>query len=216
VIGELGDAARAFSNASPAPVWQLNAYFLETLIQSSRHPAWCGSPWERALGSNLADVLPTIQEELSRTPVSLVDIGLNDAGSRPLLAGAGDAPAHSAPAFLPRDRAVHLAQAALTVAWTLARSDLVATSIAFGVSRSQAREISALGCHRIGELSEKLLGAVRPRWLSQPRLWQRLLGSSDRSISSQYPPRPVRILQRQFADLIPATSATYLLYDSRP
>ncbi len=215
-IGDVAGPAPGFSQVFLAPVWQLNGYFLETLIHASRHPAWRDSPWEMALGSNLSDVLPTVWEELSRSPVSLVDIGLNDEGSSPLLAGVDNRSAHSPPAFLARNRAIHLAQVTLTLAWTLARSDLVATSIVFGVSRSRVKEISALGFHSIQEISEKLFSAVRPRWLSQPRLWHRLLGPSERSVNSHLAPKYVRILQRQFADLVPATSATPLLHDSRP
>jgi hypothetical protein len=215
-IGEVAGVARGFSSSSLGPVWQLNAHFLETLAQSSRHPAWRGSTWAMALGPNLADVLPALRDELFRSPVSLVDLGLNGEGSRSLFAEADDTRIQSLPPFLARDRAVQLSHTTLTLTWTLARNDLAAASIVFGISRSRAKEIRALGFHCIPTISETLASLVRPRWLTQPRIWQRLLGSSDRSISSQYPPRSVRMLQRQFADLIPVTSATYLLHDSRP
>jgi hypothetical protein len=214
-IGEASRAARGFRNAFLAPVRQLNAYFLETLIHCSRHPAWCGSRWEMALGSNLADVLPTVRQELSRAPVSLVDIGLDDEDARSLSAGVRDTRVHSPPAFLAWDRAVQLAQTTLTLTWTLARSDLVVTSIVFGVSRSRDKEISALGFHDLPAVSETLAPAVRPRWLTQPRIWQRLLRCPDRTITSHLPPRNVRILQRQLAGLIPATAAKCLFHDDR-
>jgi hypothetical protein len=214
IPAELTGGAPAFGRASLAPVWQLNAYFLETLIECSRHPAWRGGPWERALGLELADVLPAVEQELSRSPVSLLDIGLSDKESGALLAGVGGSPGQSPPAFLSRERAIQLAQVSLTLAWTLARNDLVSTSIVFGVTRSQATAISTLGVHAIPALSEKLSSAVRPRWLGQPRIWQRLLGSSEPSTSARFAPLYVRVLQRQFADLAPATSATHRLRDT--
>jgi hypothetical protein len=210
-IADVSIAARGFSSASLAPVWQLNAYFLETLAHASRHPAWRGSAWETTLGLNLANVLPFLREELSRAPVSLVDIGLSDEGVRSLSARVHGSP----PAFLAWDRAVQLAQTTLTLTWTLARSDLVAASIVFGVQGSRAGEISALGFHDLPAISEKLAAAVRPRWLTQPRIWQRLLRCPDRTITSHLPPRKVRILQRQLADLIPATPTKCLFDDDR-
>jgi hypothetical protein len=211
-----GTVRGGFSRASLAPIWQLNAYFLETLIQASQHPAWLGSSWETALGSNLGGVAPAVQQELSRSPVSLVDIGLSEEWSRAPLAGVDAASVHSLPAFLARDRATELAQVSLTLAWTLARNDLISASIVFGVSRARAKEIGSLGVHCIPTMSVKLSSGVRPRWLSQPRIWQHLLASSEHSAASHLAPMFVRILQRQFADLSPATSATSLLRDSRP
>ena len=214
-IADASIAARGFSSASLAPVWQLNAYFLETLAHSSRHPAWRGSAWETALGPHLADALATLRQELSRAPVSLVDIGLNDEDAGSLSAGVHDTRVQGPPAFLAWDRAVRLAQTTLTLTWTLARGDLVAASIVFGVQGSQAREISALGFHDLPAISETLAPAVRPRWLTQPRIWQRLLRCPDRTITSHLPPRNVRILQRQLADLIPGTPAKCLFDDDR-
>jgi hypothetical protein len=216
MASQLTGTARGFSKASLAQVWQLNAYFLETLIRASQHPSWQGSSWETALGSNLGRAAPAVQQELSRSPVSLVDIGLSDERSRSLLAGVDAASAHSLPAFLARDRATELAQVSLTLAWTLARNDLVSTSIVFGVSRARAKEIGSLGVHRIPTISMTLSSAVRPRWLSQPRIWQHLLTPSEHSATSHLAPKFVRILQRQFAELSPATCATRLLRDSRP
>src|SRR5580765_4933923 len=124
---ELTGIALGFSKSSLASVRQLNAYFLETLAQCARHPAWCGSSWEKALGPHVANVLPTVRQELSRSPVSLVCIGVGDHGSRSLLAEVDKAPILPLPAFLARAQAVQLAQLTLTLAWTLSRNDLVST-----------------------------------------------------------------------------------------
>lgn len=207
--------SRAFSHASLTPVWQLNALFLEALIQSSRHPAWRGSSWDRALGPNLPEALPLLRDELSRTPVSLVDIGLNDEGAHSPLSETDREPARAPPLFLARDRAIYLAQVALSLAWNLARSDVVATSIVFGVSRSRAIAIGALAPHGLPKMSVRLSSAVRPSWINEPRIWQRLLTFSERSTALRLAPIGARTLQRQFADLLPATSATYLLQSSR-
>lgn len=213
-IDEGTAVAPRFSSASLAPIWQLNALFLETLLQCSHHPTWRGSSWEIALGRNLSDALSTIRDELCRTPVCLVDIGLNDAESRPLRAQT-DPSARAMPPFLARERAIYLAQGTLSLAWTLSRSDLVTASIVFGVSRPQAKAISALAFHSIPKISESLSSAVRPRWMDEPRIWQRLSSFSQHSSALHLPPLCARSLQRQFADLLPATSAMRLLHDSR-
>jgi len=53
-----GDGTSRFNSAVLAPVWQLNGHFLDIVAQSSRHPAWLGSTWEAALGTNLGERPP--------------------------------------------------------------------------------------------------------------------------------------------------------------
>lgn len=204
----------SFSNASLAPVWQLNAFFLETLIQCSRHPTWRGSAWEVALGPSPDRLPSTAREELARCATSLVDVGLDRDLSRILCEDETCGP--YLPAFLPRGRASHLAQATLSLAWTLARKDTVATSIIFGLSQLQAKALSALTFHSIPAISERLASAVQPRWLRQPRIWQRLLSVAERPTAARLAPIHARVLQRQFFELLLATSATHFIQGPRP
>lgn len=199
--------ALSFSKDSLLGLRQLNTYFLETLNEVSRHPSWRGSRWEAALGENLAGSIPSICGDLSQSPVSLVDIGLNDSEVRPLVEAVSHEDLPALPAFLPRDRALQLTQATLTLAWTLAQNDPVSASIVFAVPSTLVREIRALGLHLVPAISQKLSSRVRPRWLQKPRIWRYLLDPARLPHSERSAPLYVRVLQRQFADLSPATSA---------
>lgn len=201
-----GDATSGFNSAVLAPIWQLNGHFLDIVAQSSRHPAWPGSTWEAALGSNLAERLPGVLNELARSPISLVDIGLSDSSAP--LSEPNRLPALSVPAFLPPRRTAELAQVTLTLAWTLARSDPVVVSIVFGLSQSQVQALLQVAVQSIPMLAERLSGALRPRWLGEPHVWRHLLGFSGTTATARLAPVHIRALQRQFADLVPATRAT--------
>ena len=96
----------------------------------------------------------------------------------------------------------------LSLAWTLARSDPVVASIVFGLSRSQAQALLQVGLQSIPVVAERLSGALRPRWLGEPHVWRHRLGFSATAATSRLAPVHIRTLQRQFADLVPATRAT--------
>jgi hypothetical protein len=205
----------SFSASALAPIWQLNARFLEALVACASRPEWIGSSWEAALGSGLADTPSGILSELSRCPVSLVDAPLKDlasAGIHPALEGA---PVRERPALLEPSVAIELAQVTLTLAWTLSRSDPVAASIVFGVPQGQARVLARVAVQVIPAIADRLASELRPRWISQPRIWSRLLGSAQHSPSSRFAPLCVRVLQRQFSDLALATFATGPTHDLR-
>jgi hypothetical protein len=198
----------SFSTSAVAPVWQLNARFLEALVACASRPEWIGSSWEAALGPSFADTPPDIFNGLARCPVSLVDAALTDfaaAGFHKVLEGP---PVREPPPFLQPTVAIELAQVTLTLAWTLSRSDLVAASVVFGVGQPHAKVLAQLAVQAIPAIADRLAGELRPRWISEPHIWSRLLGNAQRSFSSRFAPLGIRVLQRQFSDLAPATFAT--------
>jgi hypothetical protein len=205
----------SFSTSALAPIWQLNARFLEALVACSRRREWIGSTWEAALGSGFADTPPGTLSELSRCPVSLLDAALKDfasVGFHKALAGGS---VREPPPFLQRRLAIELAQLTLTLAWTLSRSDPVAASVIFGLPQPQAGGLARLAVQAIPAIAERLAGELRPRWIGEPRIWSRLLGNAQRSSSSRFAPLCVRVLQRQFSDLVLATFATRPTHDLR-
>ena len=157
-------------------------------------------------GINVSSSLPGVLNELTRSPIRLVDIGLSDSNAP--LSEADRLPALPLPAFLPPRRTVELAQVTLTLAWTLARSDPVVVSIVFGLSQSQTQALLQILVQSIPVVAERLSGALRPRWLGDPHVWRHLLGFSATTATSRLAPVHIRALQRQFADLVPATRAT--------
>jgi hypothetical protein len=198
----------SFSTSALAPVWQLNARFLEGLVACATRPEWIGSTWEAVLGPGFSDTSPDILNELARCPVSLVDAGLTEfaaVGFHKVLEGG---PVREPPPFLQPPVAIELARVTLTLAWTVSRTDPVAASVVFGVPQPQAGVLAQLAVQAIPAIAERLAGELRPRWMSEPRIWTRLLGNAQRSSSSRFAPLCIRILQRQFSDLAPATFAT--------
>jgi hypothetical protein len=198
----------AFSEAALTPVYELNEFFLETLTHCARHASWQGSTWANALGQELSQLTQPVRERVARAPVCLVDVGFQDAAGWETGEGRSERAAPPTCPFLAIDRAVELAQMTVTLAWTMARTDVAAACIVFGMTGRCSKTISALGVHRLPALAQRHAPWIRPLWLNQPRIWLQLLSVSDPAPASRLPPAPVRVLQRQFADLVLATSAS--------
>jgi hypothetical protein len=205
----------SFSTSALAPIWQLNARFLETLVCCARRPEWIGSRWELALGPGFADTPPGTLSALSRCPVSLVDAALKEFASVGFHKALEGGSAREPPPFLQPNVAIELAQLTLTLAWTVSRTDPVAASVIFGLSQPQAGGLARLAVQAIPAIAKRLAGELRPRWIGEPRIWSRLLQHAQRSSSSRLAPLCVRVLQRQFSDLALATFATCPTHDLR-
>jgi hypothetical protein len=201
-------AHSAFSEAALAPVYELNEFFLETLSHAARHASWRGSPWANALGQELSQLTQPVRARVAHSPVCLVDVGFQDSARWEVGEGRSERLAPPASPFLAIDRAIEIAQMTITLAWTMARTDATAARIVFGMTRQCSKTVSALGVHRLPALAQRHAPWMRPRWLSQPRIWQQLLSVSDPAPASRLPPAHVRVLQRQFGDLALATSAS--------
>jgi hypothetical protein len=198
----------SFGAAALAPVWQLNSRFLEALVDCASRPDWVGSAWEAALGPHVSLTPPEVLGELSRCPVSLVDPGLTNWAPATPGAAPEVLPARAPTCVLPPIVATELTQAALTLAWTLSRSDVAAASVVFGISLAQGTGVARLSLQAIQAAAARQANELQPRWMSEPRIWCRLLGTKPRAPSPHFAPLGIRLLQRQFSDLVPATFAT--------
>lgn len=195
-----------FREESLAPVYELNELFIEMLAQAERHPAWAGGTWQDALDVNFSELSKTTLAALARVPVCLLDVGLRKLETRELT---DPVPSHKAPPpFLARERRIELTQMTLTLLWTMARTDPTVASIVFALRAPCVKAVAAWRVHHIPAFTEHLSPEIRPVWLNRPRIWAHLLNAADAAPGHRLPPVCVRLLQRQFADLVPATSAS--------
>jgi hypothetical protein len=195
-----------FREESLAPVYELNELFIETLAQAERHPVWAESGWQDVLGMSFSELGKTTRIGLARVPVCLLDVGLRDLDTRELT---HPAPSQKAPPpFLARDCRIELTQMTLTLLWTMARTDPTVASIVFALRAPWVKAVAAWRVHHIPAFTERLSPEIRPVWLNRPRIWAHLFGAADTAAVHRFPPVCVRILQRQFADLVPATCAS--------
>ena len=198
-----GAAVHTFDQAVLAPVRQLNAHALETVMGCARHPDWAGSSWDAVLGPRFPHLSAAFRGELARSPVLLLEF----AGSLSDSDAALTCEAHPPP-FLPLSKALELSQITLTLAWTFSRQDLAAGRIIFGLTAVEAQRIRNLDVRNIPRLAERRSGALRPRWFDRPNIWQELLRHPDAKWGSRAGPPYIRILQRELARYRLATSAT--------
>lgn len=193
-----------FREESVAPVYELNELFIETLAQAERHPAWAESGWQDALGMSFGELGRTTRIDLARVPVCLLDVGLRELETRELT---HPAPSHNVPPpFLAGDRRIELTQMTLTLLWTMARTDPTVASIVFALRAPCVKAVAAWKVHQIPAFTEHVSPEIRPVWLYHSRIWAHLFGAAVAAPGHRFPPVRVRILQRQFADLVPATS----------
>ena len=196
----------SFAPSSLAPIQELNAHFLTILLECARDPAWAASSWGLALGADLAVTLPAVRAELTRSPISLVEFFFpiestprNPSAPCPLLAPA---------------RALELAQITLTLAWTMARSELRLSGLVFGLPPASARALAAVSAPEIRMAAEAASREIQPRWLAEPQIWRQLLRNRPRQ-SERAGPLYIRLLQRQLAENRHATGVNGVSRHSR-
>jgi len=204
-----GDLApRSFSEASLAPVFELNAFFLDVLAEAARDPSPKGWAWEAALRPELLQLTPTARARIARCPVCLVDAGFQDEGRWASVATGAEVSESAATDGLPSGRAVELTQMTVTLAWSVARANAEAACIIFGMTRRCARVVANLSVHRIPVVAERNSAQVRPAWAEDREIWGHLLNLLRPVPASRLPPLHVRAMQRQLAELSLATSAS--------
>jgi hypothetical protein len=198
----------SFSEAALAPLFELNAFFLDVLAEAARDPSHKGWAWEAALRPELLQLTPAARAGIARCPVCLVDAGFQDEGRWASIASAAEVSESAATDGLPPGRAVELTQMTVTLAWSVARANAEAACIIFGMTRRCARVVAGLSVHRIPALAERNSPQIRPAWADDSEIWGRLLNLSKPVPTSRLPPLHVRAMQRQLAELSLATTAS--------
>jgi len=105
----------------------------------------------------------------------------------------------------PRLQALQLAQQTFTLAWTAARANPESACILFGMSRKCAGLVARVSIQTMQRIAERHPDWVRPAWENQPEIWHHLITAAAQEPQPRLPPVGLRALQRQLADLEPAT-----------
>jgi hypothetical protein len=198
----------SFSEAALAPLFELNAYFLNALVASAARLPEERPHWALAHRPEWNQLSLVARRQIARCPVCLVDAGFNEEERWEAIARR-DAPTSAAARGLPQRQAVELAHMTFTLAWTVAKADTEGARIIFGMSAPCARIISGLSVHRIQGLADQHHEAIRPAWEDHPEIWRHLLSLTEAAPVARLPPVHVRAMQRQLTGLALATSASH-------
>jgi hypothetical protein len=197
---------RWFSESALRPVHELNAYLLELLVKAAKEGA-IGE--QHCLTSKLGSLLQALDVEAchraAKCPISLVDGGFGRATRWPDATSFNIMQANARLAIFPEPEARQLAHMTLTLAWTMARENRDAARIVFAMDRGTIGLLSGLGISALQQLADRLHHWVSPRWADDPAIWRTLLLVALRGEHPRLPPIGMRLMQRQLADLEPAT-----------
>jgi hypothetical protein len=205
----------AFSEAELAPIFELNALFLDRLVEAAARACDSGRrAWMRALCPQLGQLTAAARTGIARCPICLIDAGFRDTarwdGTSAHMLNSGESEG------VPEWMTPELAQTTITLAWTMARTNLETACIVFGMSSQCARTVSALKIHRIPALAARNAHWACPVWENDPLVWQYLLSLSEPANVSRLPPPRVRAMQRRLAEVVLATPASRPNRHSRP
>jgi len=206
---------RTFSEASLAPVFELNRLFFDALVEAACRPASeVGPRLASTLQGPLLQLTSAARDRLSRCPICFVDAGFHDDERWALIATQSDTQLGSREIVFPRLQALQLAYQTLTLAWTVAQTNLEGARLIFGMTRRSARVIAKAGIQTMHRVAERHTGWIRPAWEDQSVIWQDLIAMAMRETEPQSS-LGMRALQRRLADLEPATGESNEIRSTR-
>ena len=198
-----------FNEEALQGVFEINRSLIQLLVAAAGRPASESRPQVvLALGPTFLELSAGARECLAHCPVALVDVEFRNAEWwRQIECGQGGSAARPASlGCFPRLQAIQLAQATLTIAWSLVRSSREAATVIFGLTPECAARLAGLAAPAIQRLAETQAPYVRPRWDTDAIFWRELLRiaqAADSPTQPRLPPMGIYVLQRQFADLVP-------------
>jgi hypothetical protein len=209
-----GSELEFFSEEALRGVFEINHSLLEMLVAAAKRPDSESRPQVVvALGTTLLGLGADARQYLARCPVALVDLEFRNVDlwrQIECVQGVSAARPSSLGCF-PRLQAIQLAQATLTLAWSLVRSSRETASIILGIAPECAARLAGLGAAAVQRLAETQAPCLRPRWDTDATFWRELLRiaqDTDSPAQPRLPPIGVYALQRQFADLVPLSPRT--------
>lgn len=197
-----------FNEEALQGIFEINHLLIQLLVAAAGRPPSESRPQVVvALGPILLGLGLGARQRLARCPVALVDLEFRNAECwRQIECGQGESAVRHAPlGCFPRLQATELAQATLTLAWSLVRSSREAATIVFGLTPECAARLAGLAAPAIQRLAETQAPYARPRWDTDATFWRELLriAQTTDSLTQRSSSIGTYVLQRQFADLIP-------------
>jgi hypothetical protein len=207
----LGPAAEPnfFNETALRPLYEVNDALLQLMVElASRSETDSALGLVASLRGELLQLDAATRNCLASCPIALLDLGFTDPSRWGSIASSHEPllPSPLAADSFPRLPAIHLAHAALTLAWTLVRASREVACIVFGMTPSCAAIVAELGVQSIQRVAERCPYWVRPRWEKRPKLWSELLQMSHEPARSRHPSSvSLYLLQHQLADVAPMT-----------
>jgi hypothetical protein len=210
-------APSSFSEAELAPVFELNELFLERLVEAAHCPSGTSiCAWTQGLEPQLRQSTPASRVRIARCPICLIDAGFQEEAHWAGMPKCRDAPLPRGVVVASHDQDLELAEKTITLAWAVARVNLEAACIIFGMTPRCARIVSELGIHRLTSLAELNAHQIRPVWADDPQIWRHLLSPAGPPPPSRLPPLHARLMLRQLAEVWLATPASESSHHPRP
>jgi hypothetical protein len=208
---------RSFSEAELAPVFELNALFLDSLVEAAHRPSSTSiCAWAQALPPQLRQLTAASRVRIAHGPICLIDAGFQQEARWEGKPRCPDVPHAGATVGAPEEEVLELAEKTVTLAWAVARANLEAACIIFGMTTRCARVVSELGIHRLTSLAALNAHQIRPVWADDPQIWGRLLNPAEPPPPSRLPPPHARAMLRQLAEIWLATPVSESSHPLRP
>jgi hypothetical protein len=161
------------------PFYEINERCLELLVRAARtdRPTF---PLVCYLRELLCSAMPETLARAAHRPLLLIDMQLTNGE---LWRAATDRPVRPTPrptcqGAFSRPAAVHLARAALRLAWHTAHAAPHEIWL-LGMTTNVADAIAQLGVTELDSAAERYFRYLRPRWEDRPAVWRRLLLSAQ-------------------------------------
>jgi hypothetical protein len=164
-----------------APLADINASFLELLVDMARSDSRGGSDFLSELREPLSRLAEPVKLLAARIPFLLLDVEFrNHAWWKACATNPAKAfpPPPTWTTALPRLNSLKLARPALVLAWHLARTDRESCLIAMGMSAAVIDVVRLLQLQQIEAIAEQQCTRLRPRWEDRPALWRQLLATA--------------------------------------
>ena len=136
---------------------------------------------------------------LAASPYLLVDAGFSDESRWQAVAqrSVRDLPREFLQPAFTGDSSRDFIRSVLVYGWHLARAHRQIARLVFGMNPTCAALLASLRLRDLDWLAEQQPGWVRPRWETQPAIWQHLLhaaGEDDRQVLTQVSLRGIQLL----------------------
>jgi hypothetical protein len=170
-------AGQWLADGSLDSVFEINLQCLEYLASMAQAGA-AGCPMlqsrHRSVWRDLSDAQ---RERLAASPYLLADAAFGDESRWHCLSQrmVQDVPARYAEPVFAGPGAEYFVRRVLVFGWHLARANRQLARVVLGMSPASAERVARLRLQDLDWLAQHRPGWVRPRWESQPRIWQHLM-----------------------------------------
>jgi hypothetical protein len=168
--------AARWDGAILVQIAEINEQLLDLLHAAAAGPV-PGQRLVQALRRQWCECTPPVRRRLAACPYLLIDAGFGEV-ARWLPVPAGVQEVAAIHGYFQGADGVALLRRALLFAWHLARANPLSARITLGMSAACVQYVAARRLRDLETLAERCPGWIRPRWDSQPRIWEQLISAA--------------------------------------